>query len=195
MGVLVPREDTEVLVRASADIINSRKLKTGIDLCAGSGAISLGISALCPQTDITAVELFPDAFNYLIQNTATTKNIKSIQGDVLSPDFVCSFKSKFDFILSNPPYISHEEYETLEADVLKEPPAALKGGEDGLRFYRGITCLWKNLLLSGGLIAFEIGETQADAVSSILDENGFSDIRVYKDLSGHDRAVTALSTV
>lgn len=189
-GVLVPRDDTEVLVDAVNAWLNGKKA-VGIDLCAGSGAISIALSSLNNMLNITAVDAFPKAYYFLEKNLKAypNLNINSIKADVLDENFITSVDTKFDFIVSNPPYIETAEISTLQPEVQKEPISALDGGSDGLIFYREITDKWKIKLKNGGLLAFEIGESQALAVSEILHNNNFDDITVFKDLAGLDRVV------
>ena len=94
-----------------------------------------------------------------------------------------------DCIVSNPPYLTASEMEGLQREVAFEPSEALDGGHDGLKFYRVIACLWREMLKDGGLMAFEIGEQQAADVTAIMEKSGFCDIRVIKDLGGNDRVV------
>jgi len=97
---------------------------------------------------------------------------------------------KLDALISNPPYISDHEMAELPASVADyEPAAALAGGVDGLDFYRNITAGAPALLRSGGLLAFEVGYQQGEAVARLLEEQGFAEIRLLKDLAGLDRVV------
>ena len=92
--------------------------------------------------------------------------------------------------MSNPPYITVEEMKELQTEVTFEPKTALFGGTDGLDFYRAIAKNWFEHLNEGGLIAFEIGDTQGEAVKNILTENGYKNAAVRKDYEGRDRVVT-----
>lgn len=191
-GVLTPREDTEVLVRCAADFIGSKAMK-GIDLCGGSGAVGLGIVSLCKNAEVTEAELFPAPLAVMEENIPLYGDgrveIKKL--DVLDKSKI-KYYSGLDFIVSNPPYIEKAEIPTLEAEVRQEPMEALDGGEDGLVFYRFITENWTAALKKGGLMAFEIGETQAQAVSELMERAGFEDIRVLRDMAGLDRVVRGI---
>ena len=92
-------------------------------------------------------------------------------------------------IVCNPPYLTAEDMQHLQAEVQYEPETALYGDTDGLHFYRTITRLWRAALRKGGLLAFEIGCTQGKAVAGILAENGFTGIETLRDLNGNDRVV------
>ena len=97
---------------------------------------------------------------------------------------------EFNCIISNPPYIPHADIETLDVSVKDyEPVTALNGGEDGLDFYRNISAKWKDALVPGGKIFFEVGIGQADSVLRIMRAEGFGDIQVIKDLAGIPRVV------
>lgn len=191
-GVLTPREDTEVLVRCAADYIGSKAMK-GIDLCGGSGAVGLGIVSLCREAKVTEAELFTAPLEIMAENVPCfgqgRVEIKKL--DVLDKSAIKDY-SELDFIVSNPPYIEKAEIATLEAEVQQEPAEALDGGEDGLLFYRAITENWTAALRKGGLMAFEIGETQAEAVTALMAKAGFEDILTLRDMAGHHRVVRGI---
>ena len=188
-GVLIPRDDTEVLVGLCLDYLKASDGKTALDLCAGSGAVSVALYKLA-NADVTAVELSDKAYNFLLENIKGT-NIKPHKGDI----FECyrDFEAKsFDLIASNPPYIKTDEIETLQTEVGYEPKTALDGGADGLDFYRAIVELWTPLLKSGGAMAFELGEGQAEYVGGLMADHGYINIKTAKDLGGTDRAIIGI---
>lgn len=189
-GVLVPREDTAVLVEALAGLIPPSA--RGLDLCAGTGAVGLGICSLVPGARVSCVELDKTAMGYLQENLGRYPEYActAAAGDVLAGPRDMPFD--IDFIASNPPYIASGELSTLQPEVQKEPSLALDGGGDGLVFYRAILEKWAPLLRPGGALGVEIGETQARDVSGMLGRAGFGDIAVHRDLAGLDRAVTAV---
>ena len=188
-GVLIPRDDTEVLVGLCLDYLKNSNGKTALDLCAGSGAISVALDKLA-NADVTAVELSDKAYNFLLENIKDT-NIKPHKGDI----FECyrDFEAKsFDLIASNPPYIKTDEIEALQTEVGYEPKTALDGGADGLDFYRAIARRWTPLLKSGGAMAFELGEGQAEYVGGLMADHGYINIKTAKDLGGTDRAIIGI---
>ena len=188
-GVLIPRDDTEVLVGLCLDYLKASDGKTALDLCAGSGAVSVALDKLA-NADVTAVELSDKAYNFLLENIKDT-NIKPHKGDI----FECyrDFEAKsFDLIASNPPYIKTDEIETLQTEVGYEPKTALDGGADGLDFYRAIARRWTPLLKSGGAMAFELGEGQAEYVGGLMADHGYINIKTAKDLGGTDRAIIGI---
>lgn len=189
-GVLCPREETELLCQTAAEALGSTPC-TGLDLCAGTGAVALGLHRLCPQAAVTAVEISPEAAKYAKENIEKYGEgaVRLVMGDVLSSTFADELVEKpLDFILSNPPYIASHELPGLQAEVQQEPALALDGGADGLIFYRAILSHWAPKLRPGGILAVEIGEDQGDAVSELFRAAGFS-ARVEKDFAGLDRVV------
>lgn len=192
-GVLIPREDTSVLVDAARERLNGKKDAVGIDLCAGTGAVALSVAKETGSV-MTAVELYDAAFSYLDRNLAKYPelSVRAVHGDVLSEDFADSISGTFDLIVSNPPYIETEELPTLQKEVQKEPMTALDGGRDGLVFYRAICDLWTKKLCPGGVLAVEIGETQGEDVAALFRAAGLRDVRIHKDLGNLDRAVSGI---
>ena len=185
-GVLIPRDDTEVLAGLCLDYLKNSNGKTALDLCAGSGAISIALNRLA-GADVTAVELSDKAYKFLLENIKDT-DIKPYKGDV----FECyrDFEAKsFDLIASNPPYIKTDEIKALQTEVGYEPKTALDGGADGLDFYRAIVKHWTPLLKSGGAMAFELGEGQAEFVGGLMADCGYKNIKIAKDLGDTERAI------
>lgn len=192
-GVLIPRDDTAVLVESTAQRLPKNRPLVGIDLCAGTGAVGLMMAKLT-GADVTEVELYDGAFGYLEKNLARYPELKvrAVRGDVFSSDFAGALPENPDFIVSNPPYIESADMETLQKEVKREPETALDGGTDGLDFYRAICDIWAKKLVEGGVLAVEIGETQAEAVKDLFIKAGMRDVRVHRDLGGLDRAVTGI---
>lgn len=192
-GVLIPREETELLVYTAAKLLSGTENPEIIDLCSGSGAVALGLCSLLPNASVTAAELYDEAFHYLNLNIKNTgyQQIKSVQTDILDPQNAAEFPA-FDCIVSNPPYVTAEEMQTLQTEVWREPHTALLGGEDGLLFYRAIASLWLPKLNPGGAAAVEIGEGQAAPVSELFQSAGLSEIQVIKDFNGLDRVVAGI---
>ena len=192
-GVLIPREDTGVLVEAAVERLCGVKKPKGVDLCAGTGAVAL-MTARETGGDVLAVELFDGAFSYLEKNIARYPelSVRAVCGDVLSEAFAEGVEDGLDFIVSNPPYIETHELPSLQKEVQKEPMTALDGGADGLVFYRVICGVWAKKLRDGGVLAVEIGETQGEAVAELFKKAGLRDVRIHKDLGNLDRAVSGI---
>ncbi len=191
-GVLVPREDTAVLAETLAERLQGVPEPVGVDLCAGSGAVALGLCALLPHAKLTCLELSEQAFSYLEQNLAAYPQYKICAkvGDVLRKETAESFPPQsLDFIASNPPYIPSKELSILQPEVQREPAMALDGGEDGLVFYRALCALWLPRLKPGGILAVEIGEDQGKTVSALFASHGLTKIELRQDWAGLDRCV------
>lgn len=191
-GVLIPRPDTETLVDAVLERFVRTDAPVILDLCSGSGCIALALKANLPQASVHAVEKSDKALAYLRKNNACHGDRITIhQHDVLDVQTADDF-SGVDVIVSNPPYLTAEEMAVLQTEVRHEPAMALEGGEDGLLFYREIPKIWKKSLRPGGMLAFEVGDAQAEDVAAILAENGFADIRILPDLAGISRVVLGI---
>ena len=191
-GVLCPREDTATLVEAAAQRLAGRSAPVGADLCAGTGAVGLGLCSLLPGAKVTCVELSEEATPYLERNVEAYPryNVTPRRGDVLDPATAESFgREALDFILSNPPYVRRGELPGLQEEVRREPRLALDGGEDGLTFYRALCGPWLACLKPGGLLGVEIGEDQGPAVREMFLQAGLEAVEVRKDWAGLDRAV------
>ena len=190
-GVLIPRDDTEVVTQAALGLIEPLPRPAVVDLCAGSGIIGITIKSERPDAAVAAVEKSEAAFGYLRRNCE--KNCADLR---LIPADLRECTEEFDdgsvdLIVSNPPYIRAEEIAGLQNEVQYEPRLALDGGEDGYDFYRIILRLWTRKLKKGGCIAFEIGEGQFRTIADLLEKHGYSDIKGYEDIQGTIRAVTA----
>ena len=188
-GVLIPRPDTECLVEIACARLRQKPAATVADLCSGSGCIAISIAQQYPAATVYALEYDPQAFAYLqknIQHNGVSQVI-ALPADVLNPPQlpVC------DLIVSNPPYIPTDQLPTLQREVRMEPEIALDGGADGLRFYRAIAQLYHPLLAPDGMLAFEVGFDQAQAVSNILTQNGYRNIQIHRDYAGIQRVVCA----
>ena len=188
-GVLIPRADTEVLVETALELCDGMFSPVICDLCSGTGCIPIALSKNLPsQASLTAVELSEQALSYLYRNKERHRcdNLTVVQADVLTwqPD------RQFDLITANPPYISRQEMESLQPEVRCEPQMALLAPEEGLAFYRVLSDRCRSFLRPGGWLVFEIGYRQGEAVSALLQQNGYSDIRLIADYNGNDRVVT-----
>ncbi|WP_138203965.1 peptide chain release factor N(5)-glutamine methyltransferase [Haloimpatiens lingqiaonensis] len=190
-GVLIPRPDTEILVENVLEIINKNKFKNVLDICCGSGAIGVSIGNIIKDSNVICSDISDVAKMVTTENIkrfSLEKRVQFIQSDLFN--FTKHGEYKFDIIVSNPPYIEEHVIPTLMEDVKEyEPYIALCGGKDGLDFYRKIVEEGKKLLVESGVIAFEIGYNQKDAVTEIFKNNGFKEVVCFKDLAGLDRVV------
>ncbi len=195
-NVLIPRYDTEVLVEKVLEKLKSYEKASGTirvcDMCTGSGCIGISIARLGKVEDVTCVDISKEALE-VAKGNAEVNNVRNIHF-VNSNLFEAFPKNendvKFDFIVSNPPYIRTDEIEGLMREVrLHEPRLALDGDHDGLKFYNIITKEAVSRLHKGGWLMYEIGYDQGEQVSESMKENGFADVEVIKDLAGLDRVV------
>lgn len=186
-GVLIPRSDTETLIDVCLESIKPIKNPRVLDLCAGSGCIGITIKGECASADVTLVEKYEEALNYTTKNALhNNADVKIVQGDVLKTE---GADGLYNLIVSNPPYIDEKDMKILQPEVTFEPATALAGGADGLDFYRHIAKEYKKHLAAGGVMAFEVGINQADAVCEIMKQNGFENVSVRKDYAEIDRVV------
>lgn len=187
--VLIPRQDTEILVETALEKINTKKPLRVLDMCTGSGCILLSVLSYGrKKCEITGVGV--DVSDKALQ--VAKENARNLQVDAewIESDLFSGVSEKFDMILSNPPYIPSAVIKTLQPEVREHDPLlALDGKEDGLYFYRKIIEESRNYLQPGGWLIFEIGAEQGEAVSSYLKQNGFVQVVVKKDLTGLDRVV------
>lgn len=185
-SVLIPREDTEVLVQEILDVFKNKKNLKILDMCTGSGCIAISLAKYLDSTcSIDAVDLSTDALEVAKRNATLNK----VTVNFINSNLFENVISKYDVIVSNPPYIKKDDIKNLQAEVKREPMMALDGGEDGLLFYREIALKAKGFLVDGGSLVFEIGFDEANEVSEILKENGYEDITVIKDFGGNDRVI------
>lgn len=206
-SVLIPRQDTEILVEEVKKYFKSGK--TILDMCTGSGCILLSLVYFCSPFYAVGADLSKDALEVarenekrLYQNGFLKKDkiggkqdvtLSNLEGQTEKIRWICTdmfenIEEKFDYIVSNPPYIATAVIETLTEEVKEhEPFLALDGREDGLFFYRILAKEAKNYLHSGGMLFLEIGFDQGEAVAALLEEAGFLDIQIKKDLAGLDR--------
>ncbi|MBQ4128315.1 MAG: peptide chain release factor N(5)-glutamine methyltransferase [Ruminococcus sp.] len=191
-GVLIPRDDTQVLVNACTKLLEKKPDSKIVDLCSGSGIIAVTLKKQFADSTVFAVEKSETAYGCLIKNCEDNHaDVKAIHADLYDcTDFFDD--NSLDLIASNPPYIITSEIDTLQKEVQYEPKMALDGGKDGYDFYRGIINHWSKKLKKGGHIAFEIGENQFEYIKKLLENSGFSDVQGYLDLSLTTRAMTAI---
>ena len=189
--VLIPRPDTEVLAREAIDYLQTQGECRVLDLCAGSGCIGLAVASQISGARVVLGEYSDAALKICRQNirrNGLSGRVVPIQVDALEKTERAL--GEFQCIISNPPYIPRADIEELDNSVREyEPHLALDGGEDGLDFYRAIAEKWKDALVPGGRLYFEVGIGQADDVLRIMRRQGFGDIQIIKDLNDIPRVV------
>jgi len=194
--VLIPRPETERLVEEALSIlakISSKKIPSVLELGTGSGAIAISLAKEVKNIFLVATDLSGDALMVAKDNArqaGVSDKIGFVKGDLLNPFHP---GETFDLILSNPPYISDSEIKDLSREVRNhEPLIALKGGKDGLEFYRKLISQTSSYLKRGGRLLLEVGNNQAPSISEMIEaEGGFERPERVKDLSGTERVVKA----
>ncbi len=190
--VLIPRADTETLVEAVMQRLDKGQNLSVLDVCCGSGCIGISLACYMPNISVTAIDVSESALAVArenAENNGVSDRICFEKTDVMKK----CLRADTDCIVSNPPYIKTAVVKGLDSKVrCFEPEIALDGGESGLDFYERITKTAG--LKDGGLLAFEIGYDQGNAVFEILKRNGYVDIEIITDLEGRDRVVLGRAT-
>ena len=193
-SVLIPRPDTEVLVEQALSRLQGVSEPRILDLCAGSGCIGLALAKHLPGSRVVLGELDEGALRICRQNIRRndlTGRVVSLQMNALEKP--PAHLGEFDAIVSNPPYIPDGDIAGLDVSVRDyEPHLALRGGEDGLDFYRAICAQWRTALRADGRLLFEVGLGQADDVLRIMRSCGFGDVEITPDLNGIPRVVSGI---
>ena len=192
--VLIPRDDTmavtELAVKKTMFLDQNPRI---LDLGTGSGCIGLAIARRVPDAKVTLGDVSQAALRVAKKNVSDlhfTGRVTCVPVDMKKP--AAPFLGKFDLIVSNPPYVTSAEMETLDVSVKDyEPRLALDGGEDGLDYYRAIAQNFTSALRPGGWLALEFGLGQENAVCAILEAAGYEICELKEDNSGITRAVLA----
>ncbi len=189
--VLIPRLDTEVLAEEALKLIPNGG--SVLDMCTGSGCIAVALKKLRPDAKLCAADISEDALLTAEKNAeANEAEIRFFQSNL----FEKMQGEMFDLIVSNPPYVTEEEYESLMPEVREhEPKLALTAGREGLDIYVRLIPEAFSHLNAEGHLALEIGCSQADAVTALMDQAGFTEIKTIKDLCGLSRVVTGKKNV
>ncbi len=193
-SVLIPRDETEFLVRKCYELIKNKKQKLDIlDIGVGSGCVSLELAKLLKnhELEILGVDINPKSIITALKNTQKFDLIRKVvfrKSDIFSN--IYNFE-KFDLIVSNPPYIPINEKNNLDIELSFEPEAALFASDnEGVEFYRKIINKAHNYLKKDGFLVFELGIGQKDIVYSLLEQN-FCEIDYLSDLAGIERVIWA----
>ena len=188
-NVLIPRDETEILVRKAVELINQNNFKMALDVGTGSGCIACMIAKLT-DCQIIGLDISNEALNTALDN-ASRLNLfnKSI---FRKSDIFSNVKpgESFDIIVSNPPYIPPCEKNNIQIEVKFDPEMALfTEDEKGLEFYEKITKDAPKILNKGGYLLFELGIGQAEDVKKMMEAAGFSEIEIIKDLANIERVI------
>lgn len=184
-GVFVPRPETEIVVERAAETLEGRESPAVIDVGTGTGAIALAIKRLRPDARVVATDVSEDAVAVARANASRLGlDVVVLPGDLLDP-VPEELRGAVDLVVSNPPYVTREEYDDLPGEVKAEPYEALVGGTDVHRRLAGAAPAW---LRPGGWLVVEIGESQGVEVAALLADR-FEAVEVLPDLTGRDRIV------
>lgn len=188
-NVLIPRDETEILVLKAVEIINKNNFKMALDVGTGSGCIACMVAKLS-DCQIIGLDISKEALNTALDN-ASRLNLFN-KAIFRKSDIFSNVKSgeKFDIIVSNPPYIPPSKKVDIQEEVRFDPEIALYTADDkGLEFYQKITKQAPVILNKGGYLVFELGVHQSEDVRELMEINGFSDIEIIKDLANIDRVI------
>jgi len=194
--VLIPRPETEILVEKVIEWSSAKKGLHILDIGCGSGTIAVSLAKYIEEVSITAVDISEKILNVARHNAevnGVSEKIKLMCSDVKKENFTAQFSDTFNTVVSNPPYISRDEWETLPEEVQShEPRQSLCDEADGLTYFQLISNKAMSLLQSGGALFFEVGYTQSREVQEILKQQGYKEIRSFPDLNQIERVVTGV---
>jgi release factor glutamine methyltransferase len=190
-SVLIPRPETELLVEQILISLNKEEHLRIMDIGCGSGNIAVALAKHLPNVSISAIDISDSAIQTAMNNAKLNNvdtQIEFFKENILNGPEIG--EDHFDVIVSNPPYVSSEDFANLEPELrLFEPKIALTDEVDGLTFYRKISAIGKALLKEKGKLFFEIGAGQSHQVKNILAENDFTNLVIKKDYSDIDRII------
>lgn len=186
---LIPRDETEILARKAIDVINKNNLKSALDIGTGTGILACTI-AKYTLSKSTALDVSDNALKIAeenIKNLDLSEKVKTLKSNLFE-----KVSEKYDLIVSNPPYIPLSEKATIQKEVTFDPDLALyTKDEKGLDFYEKISKNAKNYLNQNGYLLFEMGLGQSEDIKQILEQEGYKNIQIEKDLAGIDRVIIA----
>ena len=188
-GVLCPRPDTEILVEAALDAMDSNHFSRIHDLCTGTGCIALTLAAERPAVTVSASDISP------LSQEVFEKNRFALHLDKVSFTRTSLFENlpgPYDLIVTNPPYLTTDETSQRMDEGWKEPALALDGGEDGLDLIREIIRQAPSRLNPGGILMIEAASPQMTVMENLMEESGFYSIRILQDIESRDRVITGI---
>jgi release factor glutamine methyltransferase len=195
-SVLIPRPETETLVETVIENLKDLTRPKIVDLGTGSGAIAIVLAKNLKDCSIFATDISAEALRVAKENAerhGVGNQIEFLRGDLFEPLVNRELQSSVDCVVSNPPYVSPEEFDNLPKEIKDhEPIVALKTDEKGILFHRRIVENSLDFLKEGGILALEVGLGQATKVAElILNQKGFEDTEIRKDLGGIERIILA----
>ena len=196
--VLIPRPETELLVRTTSDIC----IKLGmehpliLDVGTGSGIIPVGLARLMKDCRVIGSDISREALDVALKNVerlGDDQRIALVAADLLT-SFKTSEKGTFDCIVSNPPYVSERDYPLLDAWVKAEPELALLGGKEGMRVLKALAKQSLRLIKPGGFLAVEVGYDQSRKMKAVLESEGSRKVTSFRDDNGYERVITGFKS-
>ncbi len=190
-GVLAPRADTETVVEEALEFLKGKEKPEILDLCAGSGCIGITLAKEIQNSRVYLVEKYKEASNYAEKNIErnSADNVSLVIGDIFEGALS---DGEYDLIISNPPYIPENEMKDISPETKYEPETALLAENGGMEFYEAIIKGYKKSLKTGGMLAFEVGINESQRVAELLAKEGYTDIKIKKDLNNIERAVSGI---
>jgi release factor glutamine methyltransferase len=186
-GVFIPRPETEILVEAALDRVGAAEDPVVVDVGTGTGAIALAVKDERPDARVFATDVSVEAVELARSNASRLGlDVVVLEGHLMDP-LPAELRGWVDLVVSNPPYVTPDEYEDLPAEVRADPASALVGG---VELYEALAADAARWLRDGGVLAVEIGASHGSAVAEALGR-GFADVEVRPDLARRDRIVVA----
>lgn len=187
--VLVPRQETELLVEETIKLSSDNNVKSIIDIGSGSGNIAISLAKSLNGVKVTSIDMSSSAIKVAEANAEFNVVNDKIEF-IVSGIEEYQTNQQFDLIVSNPPYVSERDYSSLQKEILEyEPLESVTDKSDGYKFYKLISERSQDLLKSGGFLLFEMAAGQSEKIKSILERNNFSDIKIVKDYQNIDRVI------
>lgn len=191
-NVLIPRQETEILIDEIIENASKDEELKILDIGTGSGNIPISLAINLPNAKIISIDISAEAISVAEKNREfhdLKSRIGFIKADILTNDLE-KYYDTFDIIVSNPPYVKLEEYQTLQKEIINhEPQNAVTDFDDGFKFYKEISKKSVKLLKNSGMLFFEVGQGQAETVKLIMLKNGFENVQIKKDLNNIERVV------
>lgn len=191
-NVLIPRQETEILIEIVLNNFGTEKELNILDIGTGSGAIAIALAKKMIKSDLVGIDISETALETAKKNSLFN-NIENLSFRLhnIKEEIPNDFSEKFDLIVSNPPYVSKNEYEGIQKEIKSfEPRLAVTDNGNGYEFYEIISKKANSLLKSRGSIYFEVGIGQSEKVSQLLIDNQFTDIKIHQDLQKINRVVS-----
>ena len=195
-AVLIPRPETEILVEVIIDSVKKEDELFILDFGSGCGNISIALAENLPNVHVTGIDISKDAIMIANENLEKYKlndRVNFVKGDILK--FNVNNFSNYDIIVSNPPYVSQNDYLNVQKEIKNfEPKVAVTDFSDGYKYFVKIITLASGILKSGGKLFFEMGEGQSKKINELLIKNDYKEINVFKDYQKIDRVISGVKS-